>query len=140
MSLRLSTPLCFDRTGLPAAVGSAAIAGSDHPAVIAQWVSSWRLGSCSSQNTAETWVSTVFTERCRRAAISLEVKPQAMWRSTSRPQGVNWSSSGSTPVGRAPRKTSRRSRHAGGENTAAPYRMPRMIAVVSPAGPMVLVT
>ena len=37
----------------------------------AQRVSSCRLESCSLRRTAETWLSTVFTDRCRRAAISL---------------------------------------------------------------------
>ena len=37
----------------------------------AQRVSSWRFESCSLRRTAETWVSTVLTERCSRAAISL---------------------------------------------------------------------
>ena len=37
----------------------------------AQRVSSWRLDSWSLRSTAETCVSTVFTEMCRRSAISL---------------------------------------------------------------------
>ena len=37
----------------------------------AQRVSSWRLESCSLRSTLETWLSTVLTERCRLAAISL---------------------------------------------------------------------
>ena len=37
----------------------------------AQRVSSCRLESCSFRSTAETWLSTVFTDRCRRDAISL---------------------------------------------------------------------
>ena len=37
----------------------------------AQRVSSWRFESCSLRSTAETCVSTVLTERCSRAAISL---------------------------------------------------------------------
>ena len=37
----------------------------------AQRVSSWRFDSCSFRRTAETCVSTVLTERCSRAAISL---------------------------------------------------------------------
>ena len=38
---------------------------------VAQRVSSWRVESWSLRSTLETWLSTVFTERCRRAAISL---------------------------------------------------------------------
>ena len=38
---------------------------------LAQAVSWWRLLSCSLRSTAETWVSIVFTDRCRRLAISL---------------------------------------------------------------------
>jgi len=38
---------------------------------VAQRVSSWRLESWSFRRTEETWVSTVFTERCSRRATSL---------------------------------------------------------------------
>ena len=38
---------------------------------VAQRVSSWRVESWSLRSTLETWLSTVFTERCSRAAISL---------------------------------------------------------------------
>ena len=40
---------------------------------VAHRVSSWRLDSCSLRSTAETWVSTVFTDSVRRRAISLYV-------------------------------------------------------------------
>ena len=40
---------------------------------LAHAVSWWRLDSCSLRSTAETCVSIVFTERCRRPAISLYV-------------------------------------------------------------------
>ena len=38
---------------------------------LAQRVSSWRLESWSLRSTDETWVSTVFTDRCSRRATSL---------------------------------------------------------------------
>ena len=38
---------------------------------LAHAVSWWRLLSCSLRSTADTWVSIVFTDRCRRLAISL---------------------------------------------------------------------
>ena len=41
------------------------------PPLGAQRVSSWRDESCSLRSTFETWLSTVFTDRCSRAAISL---------------------------------------------------------------------
>ena len=106
---------------------------------LAHRASSWRDDSCSLRSTDDACVSTVLTEMCSAAAISLYAYPRARYRITSCSRGVSWSSSGSAVEVTCPAKASSTKPASRGENTASPSAT-RCTASTSSSAEMCLVT